>query len=51
MGAEETVGIDSSAAMLARAQSSFGDVPGLSFAQGDIATWLDEGLDLVFANT
>jgi len=50
MGAEETVGIDSSAAMLARAQSSFGDVPGLSFAQGDIATWLDEGLDLVFAN-
>ena len=24
--------------------------PGLSFAQGDIATWLDEGLDLVFAN-
>ncbi len=23
---------------------------GLSFAQGDIATWLDEGLDLVFAN-
>ena len=27
-----------------------GDVAGLSFAQGDIATWLDEGLDLVFAN-
>ena len=50
MGAKETVGIDSSPAMLARAQSSFGDVPGLSFAQGDIATWLDEGLDLVFAN-
>ena len=23
---------------------------GLSFVQGDIATWLDEGLDLVFAN-
>jgi len=25
-------------------------VPGLSFAQGDIASWLEEGLDLVFAN-
>ena len=43
MGAAETVGIDSSPAMLARAQSAFADVPGLSFAQGDIATWLDEG--------
>jgi trans-aconitate 2-methyltransferase len=48
--AEETVGIDSSPAMLARAQSELGDVPGLSFVQGDISTWLDEGIDLVFAN-
>ena len=50
MEAKETVGVDSSPAMLARAQSDHGDVPGLSFAQGDIASWLDEGLDLVFAN-
>ena len=35
--------------MLTRAQSAYADVPGLSFLQGDIATWLDEGLDLVFA--
>ena len=50
MEAKETIGIDSSQAMLVRAQSIHGDVPGLSFASGDIATWLDEGLDLVFAN-
>src|SRR6201999_2933935 len=43
-------GIDSSPAMLERAQSTHAGVTGLSFAQGDIATWLDEGLDLVFAN-
>jgi len=49
-GADETVGIDASPAMLARAQAAHADVPGLSFASGDIATWLDEGLDLVFAN-
>jgi trans-aconitate 2-methyltransferase len=50
MAAEQTVGIDSSPTMLARAQSAYADVAGLSFKQGDIATWLDEGLDLVFAN-
>ena len=50
MAAQETVGIDSSPAMLARAQSTTATCAGLSFAQGDIATWLDEGLDLVFAN-
>jgi trans-aconitate 2-methyltransferase len=50
MAAAWTVGIDSSPAMLARAHSAYADVPGLSFKQGDIATWLDEGLDLVFAN-
>jgi trans-aconitate 2-methyltransferase len=50
MAAKETVGIDSSPAMLARAQAAFADVAGLSFRQADIATWLDEGLDLVFAN-
>jgi trans-aconitate 2-methyltransferase len=50
MEAKETVGVDSSPAMLTRAQAAHGDVSGLSFVQGDIATWLDEGVDLVFAN-
>ena len=50
MEAAQTVGLDSSASMLERALSSHGDVPGLSFVRGDIATWLGEGLDLVFAN-
>ncbi len=50
LGAKETVGIDSSDAMLERAQSVHSAVPGLSFAEGDIATWLGENLDLVFAN-
>lgn len=50
MEAEHTVGIDSSDAMLARAQATHSAVPGLSFELGDIATWLGEGLDLVFAN-
>jgi len=27
-----------------------GDVPGLTFTEGSIETWLGEGLDLVFAN-
>jgi trans-aconitate 2-methyltransferase len=36
--------------MLARAVSEHGHVPGLSFAQGYIETWLGENLDLVFAN-
>ncbi|HEY6471241.1 MAG TPA: methyltransferase domain-containing protein [Acidimicrobiales bacterium] len=50
MEAKETVGVDSSPAMLTRAQAAHGDVAGLSFVPGDIATWLDEGVDLVFAN-
>ncbi len=50
MQAASTLGVDSSPAMLSRAQADHGDVPGLSFAQGDIATWLDEGVNLVFAN-
>jgi trans-aconitate 2-methyltransferase len=50
MEAEQTVGIDSSEAMLERAQATHSAIPGLSFEQGDIATWLGEGLDLVFAN-
>jgi trans-aconitate 2-methyltransferase len=50
MEAKETVGIDSSTAMLERAQSAHSAVPGLRFEEGDIATWLGEDLDLVFAN-
>jgi trans-aconitate 2-methyltransferase len=50
MEADETVGIDSSPAMLAHAKAAYGQVPGLSFVQGDIAGWLGEGVDLVFAN-
>ena len=50
MEAAETVGIDSSESMLARAQADHGNVPGLSFALGDIGTWLGHDLDLVFAN-
>jgi len=50
LGAVETVGIDSSATMLERAQADHADVRGLSFAAGDIATWLGEDLNLVFAN-
>jgi trans-aconitate 2-methyltransferase len=48
--AAETVGVDSSASMLARAKANHGDVPGLTFTEGNIETWLGEGLDLVFAN-
>jgi trans-aconitate 2-methyltransferase len=36
--------------MLARARADRGDVAGLSFAAGDIASWLGHDLDLVFAN-
>jgi trans-aconitate 2-methyltransferase len=50
MEAGETVGIDSSAAMLERAHAAHENIQGLSFAQGDIATWLGSDLDLVFAN-
>jgi trans-aconitate 2-methyltransferase len=50
MQAAETVGVDSSEAMLARAQATHADVAGLSFVRGDIAAWLGEDLNLVFAN-
>ena len=50
MQATETVGVDSSELMLARARAKHGDVPGLTFTEGNIETWLGEGLDLVFAN-
>jgi trans-aconitate 2-methyltransferase len=50
MQAAETVGVDSSESMLARARADHGDVPGLTFTEGNIETWLGQGLDLVFAN-
>jgi trans-aconitate 2-methyltransferase len=50
MQATETVGVDSCESMLARARATHGDVPGLTFTEGNIETWLGEGLDLVFAN-
>jgi trans-aconitate 2-methyltransferase len=50
MQATETVGVDSSESMLDRARANHGNVPGLTFTEGNIETWLGEGLDLVFAN-
>jgi trans-aconitate 2-methyltransferase len=46
MNAKATVGIDSSPAMLERAEAAYGNVEGLSFKQGDISSWLGEGLHL-----
>src|SRR5262245_11095921 len=49
VGASETVGIDSSAAMLDKAAAHAGG--GVRFEQGDLATWApDEPVDVVFAN-
>jgi len=50
LGARETIGVDSSDAMLAKAAAFAGD--GLRFEKGDIATWrgVEGGLDLVFSN-
>ena len=46
--ASETVGIDSSPAMLERAQAFAGD--GVRFEQDDIATWEPAPFDVVFSN-
>ena len=48
LAARETLGLDSSPAMLARAQAHAGG--GLRFAPGDIAAWEGTGYDLVFSN-
>src|SRR2546423_12815261 len=49
LGAGETLGLDSSAAMLAKSQSFAGD--GLRFEQRDIAEFTAEGeYDLIFSN-
>ena len=48
LGARETLGIDSSAAMLAK--SAAHTAPGLRFTHGDIADFEGDGYDLVFSN-
>src|SRR5437016_6389253 len=47
-GAAETVGIDSSEAMLAEAAAVAGD--GLRFEPGDLGSYRGSGLDVVFGN-
>jgi trans-aconitate 2-methyltransferase len=48
LAADETVGLDSSPAMLERAAAHAGG--GVRFERGDIASWRGERLDLVFSN-
>ena len=48
LGARDTLGIDSSPAMLARAAAHAG--PGLSFRQGDLASFADGPFDVVLSN-
>jgi trans-aconitate 2-methyltransferase len=48
LGARETVGVDASAAMLARAAGHAGG--GVSFVQGDLAAFAGSGFDLVLSN-
>lgn len=47
LGARSTLGVDASPSMLADAPV---DVEGLSFTPGDLATWIGDRYDLVFAN-
>jgi trans-aconitate 2-methyltransferase len=48
LGARSTIGIDSSAAMLAKARAYAGGA--LSFVDGDLATWRGSDQDVVFSN-
>jgi trans-aconitate 2-methyltransferase len=48
LGARETLGVDSSAAMLARAAAHAGG--GVSFRQGDLASFAEGRFDLVLSN-
>ncbi|MGB8930562.1 MAG: methyltransferase domain-containing protein, partial [Anaeromyxobacteraceae bacterium] len=48
LAARETLGLDSSDAMLARAAAHAGG--GLTFAKGDVGAFSGEGYDLVFSN-
>jgi trans-aconitate 2-methyltransferase len=50
LGAGHTVGVDSSSTMLAQAAERHRSEPGVTFEQGDIATWHGAPADLVFAN-
>jgi trans-aconitate 2-methyltransferase len=50
LGAGGTLGIDRSPAMVEAARSSFGDVTGVTFLEGDIGAWSDRGVDLVAAS-
>src|SRR5580692_6206964 len=49
LGARETLGVDSSQAMLDRARTV--EVEGLHFTRGDISSWEPDGrFDVVFSN-
>jgi len=48
LGARETVGVDSSAAMLEKAAAHAGG--GLSFRQGDIGAFAEAGFDVILSN-
>ncbi len=48
--AAHTLGVDRSAAMLAEAARWAEEVPGLTFEEADLSTWVGAGVDLVFAN-
>ncbi len=48
LGARETLGVDSSAAMLARAAVHAGD--GVAFVQGDLGAFAGSGFDVVLSN-
>jgi trans-aconitate 2-methyltransferase len=48
LGARETLGVDASAAMLAKAAGQAGG--GLSFRQGDLAAFSEPGFDVVLSN-
>lgn len=48
LAARQTIGVDSSPPMLMEAASRVGT--GLTFEEGDLATWTGRGLDVVFSN-
>lgn len=48
LGAASTLGIDSSSAMLVKAAAH--ETPDIAFEQRDLATFADDGFDLVFSN-
>ncbi len=50
LGAARTVGIDRSPAMVEAARSAHGDIEGVTFVEGDLASWSDHGVDLLAAS-